>query len=177
MRRIITLAFAAIALLFAMPLQAQTSQSVSRQMTLTITPFLSCVGTHDMDWGTHRRPDGPLFSSASSYLEWDCSTDPNASVNISFALAAAMINPSATGLTVPVTYGSASGYSDQNGVAFNPASGMSNDIVPTGHFVVSIGKPRLGGTDELIRADIANASSLGGGHYAATVVLNVTLNQ
>ena len=64
---------------------AQTSQSVSRTMTLTITPFLACSGLQDMDWGSHRRPDGPLFSSATSYLSWQCDTDVGASVNFSRA--------------------------------------------------------------------------------------------
>ena len=62
--------------------------------------------------------------------------------------------------------------------AFNPATGLSNDIVPTGHAVIRLGWPRMGGGDlnELVRADISNASTQGGGRYSAIVTLNVVVN-
>ena len=71
-----------------------------------------------------------------------------------------------------------SGFIDQNASQFNPSTGLTNDIVPTGHAVVRLGWPRNGGGDlnELVRADISNASTQGGGHYSATVTLNVVVN-
>jgi hypothetical protein len=131
-----------------------------------------------MDWGSHRRTDGTLVSGPLNYAEFTCDTDPNASINISFpGLPAAMINPVATGLTVPLTYGASSAYADQNGVAFNPASGLSGDIVPTGHVVITLGRGGRNNTpDEFIRADVANASPAGGGHYSAVITLTVSSN-
>jgi hypothetical protein len=176
MRRIITLAFLAL-VSFAALANAQT-QTVTRSMVLTLTPFLSCVGTRDMDWGSHRRTDGTVVSGPLAYLEWTCDTDPNASINISFpGLPAAMINPVATGLTVPLTYGASSAYADQNGVAFDPASGLSGDIVPTGHVVITLGRGGRNNTpDEFVRADVSNASPAGGGHYSAVITLTVSSN-
>src|SRR3989442_12010408 len=84
---------------------AQTSSSASRQMALVVTPFLSCTGVKDIDFGTHTRAQGPLFTSATNYGEWDCDTDPGNSVNITFTLPSQMTNPQATGLPVPLTYG------------------------------------------------------------------------
>jgi len=175
LRKLLTLLAVLVACASA-TVSAQTAQTATRSMTLTITPFLSCTGTRDLDWGTHRRIDGPLVTSSTSFLEWICDTDPNASINITFGLPDRMLNPSATGLPVWLSYGNQSGYADQNGVAFDPASGLANDIVPTGHVVITIGKPRLGGAAELIIADIASASPLGGGHYSAVVVLTVSSN-
>src|SRR3989441_2913809 len=86
---------------------AQTTGSASRQMTLVVTPFLSVVGVRDIDFGTHTRAQGPLFTSASNYAEWNVDTDPNNSVNISFTLPSAMVNPQATSLSVPLKIGRA----------------------------------------------------------------------
>src|SRR6266704_5562211 len=168
MRRIITLAFLALVSLTAL-VNAQTSQSVTRQMTLTLVPFLSCTGTRDIGYGTVRRIDGPQFTSATNYAEWTCDTDPSNSINITFTLPSQMTNPQATGLPVPLTYGATAGFIDQNASQFNPATGLSNDVVPTGHAVIRLGWPRMGGGDlnELVRADISNANTQGGGHYQA----------
>jgi hypothetical protein len=156
---------------------AQTSSSTTRALSMTIVPFLSCVGTRDIDYGTVRRIDGPQFTSATNYAEWTCDTDPSNSINITFTLPAALVNPQATGLPVPLTYGALAGFIDQNASQFNPSTGLAGDIVPTGHAVVRLGWPRNNtGQDELVRADVSNASSIGGGHYSAIVTLNVTLN-
>jgi len=78
---------------------------------------------------------------------------------------------------VPLQYGALAGFIDQNASQFNPSTGLSNDVVPTGHAVVRLGWPRNGtGADELVRADISNASAIGGGHYSAVVTLNVVVN-
>jgi hypothetical protein len=177
MRKILTLAFLALAV-FAMPVFAQTAQSASRQMSLVIVPFLSVTGVRDIDFGTHTRNQGPLFTDATNYAEWSVDTDPNNSINISFTLPSAMVNPQATGLSVPLSYGLTAGFIDQNASQFNPSTGLANDIVPTGHAVVRLGWPRMGGGDlnELVRADISNASTQGGGHYSAVVTLNVVIN-
>ena len=63
MRRIITLAIAALAL-FAMPVLAQTSQSVSAPVTLTLLPFLSCVNDGGIAFGSVHRTDGSVSTSA-----------------------------------------------------------------------------------------------------------------
>ena len=74
---------------------------------------------------------------------------------------------------MPLTYGALAGFIDQNASQFNPSSGLTGDIVPTGHAVVRLGWPRNStGADELVRADVSNASSIGGGHYSAIVTLN-----
>ncbi len=176
MRRIITLL--ALVVAFATPMWAQTSSTTSNPMALVITPFLPCSPTRGIDFGTHTRNQGPLFTSATDYAEWACDTDPGNSLNITFTLPSAMTNPQATSLSVPLTYGATAGFIDQNASQFNPATGLSNDIVPNGHAVVRLGWPRNGGGDlnELVRADISNASTQGGGHYSATVVLNVVVN-
>ena len=177
MRRIITLAFLALVLGTALA-NAQTSQSASRQMSLVITPFLSCTGTRDIGYGTVRRIDGPQFTSATNYAEWTCDTDPSNSINISFTLPTQLTNPQATGLPVPLTYGASAGFIDQNASQFNPATGLTNDVVPTGHAVIRLGWPRNNtGQDELVKADVTNASAVGGGHYSAVVTLNVVVNQ
>ncbi len=156
---------------------AQTSSHTTRQLSLTIVPFLSCTGTRDIDYGTVRRIDGPQFTSATNYAEWTCDTDPGNSINISFTLPTQLSNPQATALPVPLTYGALAGFIDQNASQFNPSTGITNDVVPTGHAVVRLGWPRNAtGADELVRADVSNASSIGGGHYSAIVTLNVTLN-
>src|SRR6266487_2123703 len=88
----------------------QTSSTTSNQMALVITPFLSCTPTRGIDFGTHTRNQGPLFTSLTNYAEWDCDTDPNNSINITFTLPSAMTNPQATSLTVPLTYGNTAGF-------------------------------------------------------------------
>jgi hypothetical protein len=157
--------------------QAQSSSHTSNPLTLTVIPFLSCTPTRGIDFGSARRIDGPLFTSATNYAEWTCDTDANNSINLTFTLPTQLTNPQATSFPVPLSYGAASGFIDQNASQFNPAAGLANDIVPTGHAVVRLGWPRNGtGADELVRADISNASTIGGGHYSATVTLNVVLN-
>ena len=122
---------------------------------------------------------GPLHLQypARLYAEWTVDTDPANNINITFTLPSAMVNPQATGASVPLTYGATAGFIDQNASQFNPSTGLSNDIVRTGHAVVRLGWPRLGGGDlnELVRADISNASTQGGGHYSAVVTLNVAV--
>ncbi len=157
---------------------AQNSGAASRQMSLVITPFISVTGVRDIDFGTQRRTDGPLYTSATNYAEWTVDTDPMNSINLTFTLPSAMVNPQATGLPVPLTYGLTAGFIDQNASQFDPRTGLGNDVVPTGHAVVRLGWPRFGGGDlnELVRADISNASTQGGGHYSAVVTLNVVVN-
>src|SRR5207302_1954613 len=111
MRRIITLAIAALAL-FAMPVLAQTSQSVSAPVTLT----------------------------------------------------------------VPLSYGATSAFVNCNGTVFNRASGLANDICPGGHVVIQLGVPKGNGASDLVTANVSNGSPLGGGHYSATIILNVSSN-
>jgi hypothetical protein len=155
----------------------QTSSSTSNPIALVITPFLSCSPSRGIDFGSHQRREGAVFTDGSNYAEWQCDTDAGNSVNVTFTLPTQLTNPQATGFPVALTYGAASGFIDQNASQFNPSTGLANDIVPTGHAVVRLGWPRTGsGADELVRADISNASTVGGGHYSATVVLNVTLN-
>src|SRR5690348_5552651 len=179
MRRIFSLVFLALAFVATLG-NAQTSQSVSRQLSLTITPFLVCSGTRDIDFGSHTRRDGPLFTGATNYAEWQCDTDPQNSISITFTLPSAMTNPQATGLPVPLTFGTQSAFITQNATQFNPSTGLANDVVPApGHTVIQLGKPQAlgsGSVDELVKADIANASTQGGGHYSATVTVNVVLN-
>jgi hypothetical protein len=155
---------------------AQSSTSTSNSIVLVITPFLSCSATRGMDFGTARKIDGPLFSSSTNYLRWDCSTDQGNSLNFTFTLPATMINPAATGLPVNLSYGSSSAFVDANGVRFNPSSGLANDIVanPGGAVVVTLGQPSASPVaSDLIRADLSTARA---GNYSATVVLNVTVN-
>ena len=153
---------------------AQTSQSASRSLSLTIVPFLTVTGTRDISFGTARRIDGPLFSSATNYAEWTVDTDPGNSVSISFTLPTQMINGAATSFPVALTYGAASAYIDQNASQFSPATGLGNDIVPNGHAVLRLGFPQHGtGTDELVKADISNAKS---GSYTAVVTATVSVN-
>src|SRR5438094_2177252 len=100
---------------------AQNSSSTSNQLALVITPFLSCSPTHGIDFGTARKIDGPLFTSATNYAQWDCDTDQGNSINFTFSLPATMINPQATGLPVGLVYGSTSAFADANGVRFSPS--------------------------------------------------------
>ena len=175
MRRIFTLAF--LALVFVTTLAtAQSSSSTSNQLALVITPFLSCSPTRGIDFGTARKIDGPLFTSATNWAQWDCDTDQGNSINLTFSLPATMINPQATGLPVHLSYGTSSAFVDANGVRFDPSAGLSNDIVanPAGHVVVTLGKPGSGGgPTETIRADLSTAKA---GTYSATVTLNVSVN-
>jgi len=157
---------------------AQTSSSTSNPMALTLVPFLSCHPTRGIDYGSVRRSDGPQFTSATNFAEWECDTDPSNSINITFTLPSQLTNPQATAAPVPLTYGATAGFIDQNASQFNPATGLSNDVVPTGHAVIRLGWPRMGGGDlnELVRADISSANTQGGGHYQAVVTLNVVVN-
>jgi hypothetical protein len=154
---------------------AQSSSSTSNSIALVITPFLSCSPTRGIDFGTARKIDGPLFTSSTNYAQWDCTTDQGNSINFTFNLPASMVNPAATGLPVGLSYGSSSAFADANGVRFNPASGLANDIVanPSGHVIVTLGQPASGGQADLVRADLSTARA---GNYSATVVLNVTVN-
>ena len=179
MRRIISLAFLAL-VSFATLVNAQTSSATSNPLTLVITPFLVCSPTRGIDFGSHTRRDGTLFTSATSYASWDCDTDPGNSVRVTFTLPSAMTNPQATALPVPLTYGTQSAFIDQNASSFDPSSGLANDVIPVGGdgtFVIQLGKPinNLGAT-ELVKADISTASTQGGGHYSGTVLLTVQLN-
>jgi|SRR5437588_9617980 len=175
MRRIITLAIAALAL-FAMPVLAQTSQSVSAPVTLTLLPFLSCVNDGGIAFGSVHRTDGSVSTSASNFAQFSCDADPNASLNFTFSLPAALTNPSASGLPVPLSYGATSAFVNCNGTVFNPASGLANDICPGGHVVIQLGVPKGNGASDLVTANVSNGSPLGGGHYSATIILNVSSN-
>jgi len=175
MRRIITLAFAALAL-FAMPVLAQTSQSVSAQMTLTLAPFLSCVNDGGITYGTVNRTQGSVSTSASNFAQWTCDADPNASLNFTFTLPASMTNPAATGLPVPLSFGSTSAFVNCNGTVFNPSLGLANDICPGGHVVIQLGVPKGNGASDVVTANVSNGSPIGGGHYSSVVILNVTSN-
>jgi hypothetical protein len=175
MRKILTLAFAALAL-FAMPVSAQTSRSVGAPMTLTITPFLSCVNDGGIAYGSVTRSAGSVSTSSSNFAQWTCDADPNASLNFTFTLPASMTNPAAAGLPVPLTFGATSAFVNCNGTVFNPNTGLANDICPSGHVVVQLGVPKGNGASDLVTANVSNASPLGGGAYTATVTLNVTSN-
>src|SRR6266404_6360372 len=97
LRKIFSLAF--LALVFCTTLaDAQSSSSTSNPIVLTITPSLSCTPSRGIDFGTARRVDGPLFTSATNYAEWSCSTDQGNSLNFTFSLPASLINPQAQGL-------------------------------------------------------------------------------
>jgi len=179
MRRIITLAFLALAFV-ATRANAQTSSSTSNPLALTLTPFLTCSPSRGIDYGSHTRRDGPLFTSSTNFAQWDCATDPGNSVALSFTLPSAMTNPQATSAPVPLTYGNLSAYIDQNASQFDPRTGLANDVIPpggNGQFVIRLGYPQNNGdAQELVRADISAASTQGGGHYGATVTVNVVLN-
>jgi hypothetical protein len=175
MRKILTLAFAALAL-FAMPVLAQTSRSVSAPMSLTITPFLSCVNDGGIAYGTATRSAGSVSTSSSNFAQWTCDADPGASLNFTFTLPSAMTNPAAAGLPVPLSFGATSAFVNCNGTVFNPNTGLSNDICPGGHLVVQLGVPKGNGASDLVTANVQNASPLGGGAYSAVIVLNVTSN-
>jgi len=154
---------------------AQNSSSTGNQLALVITPFLSCTPTRGIDFGTARRIDGPLFTSATNYAEWSCSTDQGNSINFTFGLPATMVNAQATSFPVQLSYGTTSAFVDANGVRFNPSTGLANDIVsnPGGAVTVRLGQPASGGAADLIRADLSTAKA---GSYQATVTLNVTVN-
>lgn len=155
---------------------AQTSRSVGAPMTLTVTPFLSCVNDGGIAFGTVTRSAGTVSTSSSSFAQWTCDADPNASLNFTFTIPATMTNPAAAGLPVPLTFGATSAFVNCNGTVFNPNTGLSNDICPSGHVVVQLGVPKGNGASDLVTANVSNASPLGGGAYTATVTLNVTSN-
>jgi hypothetical protein len=48
------------------------------------------------------------------------------------------------GFPVPLTYGAASAYIDQNASQFDPSAGLGNDIVTTGHAQIRLGYPWQG---------------------------------
>jgi len=175
MRKILTLAFAALAL-FAMPVLAQTSQNTSAPVTLTLAPFLSCVNDAGISFGTVTRTQGTVSTSASSFAQWQCDADPNASLNFTFTLPAAMTNPAAQGLPIPLSFGTTSAFVNCNGNTFNPASGLANDICPGGHVVIQLGVPKGNGPSDLVTANVSNGSPIGGGHYSAVIILNTTSN-
>ncbi|SRR6266576_3753809 len=161
---------------FATLANAQTSQNVNAPVTLTLAPFLSCVNDAGISFGTVHRTDGSVSTSASSFAQWECDADPNASLNFTFTLPAALTNPSAAGLPIPLTYGASSAFVNCNGTVFNPASGLSNDICPGGHVVIQLGVPKGNGAADLVSANVSNGSPLGGGHYSATIILTTTSN-
>src|SRR5437870_4438747 len=131
MRRIFTLAFLALAFVATLA-NAQTSSATSNPLALTLTPFLTCSPTRGIDFGSHTRRDGPLFTSATNWAQWDCQTDPGNSVAVSFTLPSALTNPQATGLPVPLTYGTSSAFISQNASQFSPSTGLPNDVIPPG---------------------------------------------
>jgi hypothetical protein len=155
---------------------AQTSRSVSAPMSLTITPFLSCVNDGGISYGTVTRSAGTVSTSSSNFAQFTCDADPGASLNFTFTLPASMTNPAAAGLPVPLTFGATSAFVNCNGTVFNPNTGLANDICPSGHLVVQLGVPKGNGASDLVTANVQNASPLGGGAYSAVIVLNVTSN-
>jgi len=155
---------------------AQTSQIVSAPMTLTLIPFLSCANLKGIAYGSVHRTDLSVSTSATNFAQWDCNTDPGASLNISFTLPVAMTNPAATGATVPLSFGATSAFISCNGSSFNPATGLLADICPSGTATLTLGAPRVGGAADLVTANVSGASPLGGGAYTATVTVNVTTN-
>lgn len=153
---------------------AQTTQSVSRAMALTITPFLNCVGTKDIDYGPHRVSDGTIFTSATNYAEVQCTTDRDNSLNITFGLPSVMTNAAATGFPIPITYGNLSAFASDNSTQFDPAVGLGSDITPSGSVGIRLGWPRQGiGPSELVAVNVTTAKR---GTYAAVVVFNVSVN-
>jgi hypothetical protein len=155
---------------------AQTSQNVSAQVTLTLAPFLSCVNDGGISYGTVNRTQGTVSTSASNFAQWTCDSDPNASLNFTFTLPAAMTNPAAQGLPIPLSFGTTSAFVNCNGNTFNPASGLANDICPGGHVVIQLGVPKGNGPSDLVTANVSNGSPIGGGHYSAVIILNTTSN-
>jgi hypothetical protein len=172
MRKILTLLVALVA--FATTAWAQTSRSVSAPMSLTLAPFLSCVNDGGIAYGTVTRSAGSVSTSASNFAQWTCDADPNATLSYTFTLPASMTNPAATGLPVPLSFGSTSAFVNCNGTVFNPATGLANDICPGGHVVIQLGVPKGNGASDLVTANVSNASPAGGGQYSAVIVINVT---
>src|SRR5205823_6882557 len=105
----------------------------------TLLPFLSCVNDGGISYGSVHRTDGTVSTSASSFAQWSCDADPNASLNFTFSLPSALTNPSASGLPVPLSYGATSAFVNCNGTVFNPASGLATDICPGGPEVIPLG--------------------------------------
>src|SRR6266853_3097263 len=155
------------------PSWGQTSQTVSVPVTLTLVPFLSCVADGGIAYGSVHRSQGTVSTSSTSFAQWQCDTDPGSSLNFTFTLPIAMTNPSATSATVPLSFGATSAFVNCNGSVFNPASGLANDVCPSGHAVVQLGVPR-GSASDLVTANVSGASPLGGGAYTATITMNVT---
>jgi len=174
MRRIFSLAFALV-VGFSTAARAQSpTSSTTRQLALTIQPFLSCAGTKDIDFGPHRTTDGTIFTSATNYAEVTCTTDPGNSLNVSFGLPTSMINDQATSFPLPITYGTSAGYVSDNSSQFNPASGIAGDITNTGNITVRLGWPRTAsGPDELVAVNVSTAKR---GTYHATVTFTVAVN-
>jgi hypothetical protein len=153
---------------------AQTSRSVSAPMTLTLAPFLSCVVDGGISYGTVTRSAGTVSTSSSNFAQFTCDADPGATLSYTFTLPASMTNPAATGLPVPLSFGSTSAFVNCNGTVFNPATGLANDICPGGHVVIQLGVPKGNGASDLVTANVSNASPAGGGQYSAVIVINVT---
>ncbi len=173
MRKIITLAFAALAL-FAMPVWAQTSSTTSNTVALVVVPGLSCTVDRGIDYGTHRRTDngGIVFTDATNYAQWTCVTDPGNSANFTFTLPTVLRNGGNP--TIPLTFGSSSAFVSANGMRFDPHSGLAADFVSNGTAVITLGQPsQAPGNSDLVQADLRQGVT---GTYTATVVLNVTLN-
>jgi len=42
--------------------------------------------------------------------------------------------------------------------------------------VIQLGEPKGNGASDLVTANVSNGSPIGGGHYSAVVILNVTSN-
>ena len=153
--------------------QAQSSQTVSRSMALTIQPFITCTGTKDIDFGNHRATDGFLQTSATNYAEVVCSTDPGNMLSISFGLPSQMVNDQATSFPLPIGYGSLSAYVSDNSTSFDPRNGLGGDITSSGNITVRLGWPRFGGSgDELVTVNVANARR---GSYHAELTVTVAV--
>jgi len=155
---------------------AQTSSSTSNTISLTLVPLLSCTADRGIAYGSHRRTDngGILFTDAVNYAQWTCVTDPGNSANFTFTLPTVLTsggNP-----TIPITFGSSSGFVSANGVRFDPHSGLSNDFVSSGTATITLGQPsQAPGNNDLVQVDVRGGPAIGV-PYVATVVLNVTLN-
>ena len=175
LRKLLTLLAVLVACASA-TVSAQTSQSMSAPVTLTLLPFLSCVADGGISYGSVHRTDGSVSTSASNFAQWSCDADPNASLNFTFTLPGSMTNPAAAGLPIPLSFGTTSAFVNCNGTVFNPSIGLANDICPSGHVVVQLGVPKGNGASDLVTANVANGSPLGGGHYSAVIILNTTSN-
>jgi len=151
------------------------TSSTTRQITLSIQPFLSCAGTKDIDLGNHRSTDGSISTSATNYAEIQCTTDPSNAVNITFpGLPTQLVNDQATAFPLPLTYGSLSAWVSDNQSQFDPHTGLASDITTSGNLTVRLGWPKQGiGPDELVAVNVTTAKR---GTYHATVTFQVGVN-